>query len=59
MPRMGISDQVKSAIQDIVAPALHEIRGEMQAMHADIRRLDQKIDGVDTGLSHKIGRRCA
>jgi flagellar capping protein FliD len=54
MPRMGISDQVKSAIQDIVAPALHEIRGEMQAMHADIRRLDQKIDGVDTGLSHKI-----
>ena len=54
MPRMGIYDQVKSAIQDIVAPALHEIRGEMQAMHADIRRLDQKIDGVDTGLSHKI-----
>jgi hypothetical protein len=30
------------------------MRGEMQAMHADIRRLDQKIDGVDTGLSHKI-----
>jgi flagellar capping protein FliD len=54
MPRMGIYDQVKSAIQDIVAPALHEMRGEIQAMHADIRRLDQKIDGVDTGLSHKI-----
>src|SRR4030095_11809160 len=54
MPRMGIYDQVKSAIQDIVAPALHEMRGEIQAMHADIRRLDQKIDGVDTRLSHKI-----
>jgi hypothetical protein len=27
----GIDDQVKSAIQDIVAPALHEIRGAMQA----------------------------
>jgi flagellar capping protein FliD len=54
MPRMGIHDQVKSAIQDIVAPALHEMRGEIQAMHADIRRLDQKIDGVDTRLSHKI-----
>ena len=38
MPRMGIDDQVKSAIPDIVAPALHEIRGEMQAMHTDLRR---------------------
>ena len=55
MPRMGIYDQVKSAIQDIVAPALHEMRGEIQAMHADLRRLDQKIDGVDTRLGHKIG----
>ena len=54
MPRMGIYDQVKSAIQDIVAPALHEMRGEIQAMHADLRRLDQKIDGVDARLSEKI-----
>ena len=54
MPRVGIYDQVKSAIQDIVAPALHEMRGDIQAMHADIRRLDQKIDGVDTRLGHKI-----
>jgi hypothetical protein len=54
MPRMGIYDQVKSAIQDIVAPALHEIRGEIQAMHADIRGLDQKIDGVDRELRTAI-----
>jgi hypothetical protein len=54
MPRMGIYDQVKSALQDIVAPALHEIRGEMQAMHADLRRLDTKIDNVDARLGDKI-----
>ena len=51
MKRVGIYDQVKAAIQDLVAPALHEIRGEMQAIRAevqgirvDIRRLDEKID---------------
>ena len=60
MPRMGIYDQVKSAIQDIVAPALHEIRGEMQAMHADSaldRRTSastRKIDNVDARLGDKI-----
>ena len=54
MRRVGIYDQIKSAIQDIVAPALHEMRGDIQAMHVDIRRLDQKIDGVDTRLGHKI-----
>ena len=53
MPRMGIYDQVKSAIQDIVAPALHEMRGEIQVMHADLRRLDTKIDNVDARLSDK------
>ena len=54
MPRMGIDDQVKSAIQDIVAPALHEMRGEIQAMHADLRRLDTQNDTVDARLSDKL-----
>jgi len=31
MRRVEIYDQIKSAIQDVVAPALHEIRGEMHA----------------------------
>ncbi|MBI4628083.1 MAG: hypothetical protein HY729_05190 [Candidatus Rokubacteria bacterium] len=66
MRRGGIYDQVKSAIQDVVAPALHELRGEisalrsemrgeMQAMRADIQRLDQKIDGVDQKISYMKG----
>ena len=35
--------QIKKAFQDVVAPEIHELRGK-------IRRLDQKIDGVDQRL---------
>jgi hypothetical protein len=45
---MGVYDQIKKAFQDIVAPEIHELRGE-------IRRLDQKIDGVDALVTLKIG----
>ena len=59
MAAMGVYDQIKKAFQDIVAPEIHELRGE-------IRRLDQKIDGVDArfmvrlnGLDQKIDRQFA
>jgi len=48
MVRMGVYDQIKKAFQDIVAPEIHELRGE-------IRRLDQKIENVDARLTLKIG----
>lgn len=38
MPRMGVYDQIKTAFQDLVAPAIRELRG-------DIRLLDQKTTG--------------
>jgi hypothetical protein len=44
---MGVDDQIKKAFQDLIAPELHAIRG-------DIRVLDQKIDGVDARLGTKI-----
>ena len=47
MVRMGVYDQIKKAFQDIVAPELHALRG-------DIRVLDQKIDGVDSRLSARL-----
>jgi len=47
MKRMGIYDQIESAFQDLIAPELHVIRG-------DIHRLDQKIDGVDARLTTKV-----
>jgi chromosome segregation ATPase len=47
MVRMGVYDQIKRALQDLIAPELHAIR-------SDIRMLDQKIDGVDAKLTAKI-----
>jgi hypothetical protein len=45
MKAMGIDEQIKTAFQDLIAPELHAIRG-------DIRVLDQKIESLDqkTGL---------
>ncbi len=47
MARVGVYDQIKKALQDLIAPELHAIRG-------DIRLLDQKIDGVDARLTAKM-----
>jgi hypothetical protein len=47
MPAMGVYDQIKKAFQDVIAPEIHELHGE-------IRRLDQKIDGVDARLTIKL-----
>jgi hypothetical protein len=44
---MGVYEQIKAAIQDLLAPELQAIRG-------DLRRLEQKIDDVDARLTIKI-----
>ena len=35
-------DQITKAFQELIAPQLHEIRGDLRALRADIRTLDQK-----------------
>jgi hypothetical protein len=54
---MGIYDQIKSAFQDLVAPAFHElrghilaIRGEIEALRADIRLVDGKVDSLQAQM---------
>src|SRR6266542_5637274 len=47
MAGVGVYDQLKKVLQDVIAPDLH-------AMRADIRSLDQKIDGVDAKLTTKM-----
>jgi hypothetical protein len=51
---MGVDDQIKQAIQDLVARALHMIQGELTAARQRVDGLDQKIDGVDARLTIKI-----
>ena len=54
MARVGVYDQIKSAFQDLIAPELHAIRGDIAVLCGEIQRLDQKIDGVDARLGIKI-----
>ena len=51
---MGVYDQIKTAFQDIVAPEVHALRGDIRILDQRIIALDQKIDGVDARLSDKI-----
>ncbi len=47
MAGVGVYDQLEKVLQDVIAPDLHAIR-------ADVRSLDQKIDGADAKLTTKI-----
>ena len=54
MTDMGVYDQIKTAFQDIIAPELHALRGDIRVLDQKIVGLDQKIDGVDARLTIKI-----
>ena len=54
MVAMGVYDQIKKAFQDIVAPELHALRGEIRVLDQKIIALDQKIDAVDSRLTIRI-----
>lgn len=55
---MGLYDQIKPAFQDVIAPELHILRGDIQRLDQKIDQkimsLDQKIDAVDARLGIKI-----
>lgn len=44
---MGVYEEVKQALQDIVAP-------ELKALQVEIRRLDEKIDSLDGKLNARM-----
>ena len=61
MTAVGVYDQIKSAFQDIIAPELHALRGDIRVLDQTIVvldhkivGLDQKLDGVDARLTVKI-----
>jgi hypothetical protein len=47
-------DQIKTAFQNIIAPELHALRGDIRVLDQKIVALDQKVDGVDARLTVKI-----
>ncbi|PYN98717.1 MAG: hypothetical protein DMD91_14675 [Candidatus Rokuibacteriota bacterium] len=53
---MGVYDQVKTAFQDIIAPELHAIRGDIRVLDHRIVGLDQKIDSLRNELVSEIRR---
>src|SRR3990170_4220675 len=54
MRAVGVYDQVKRAFQDIIAPELSALRGDIHVLDHKIVGLDQKIDGADARLTVKI-----
>lgn len=61
MTSVGVYDQIKTAFQDIIAPELHALRGDIRVLDQKMVvldhkmvGLDQKIDGVDARLTVKI-----
>jgi predicted nucleic acid-binding Zn-ribbon protein len=49
-----VYDQIKKAFQDIVAPEIHALRGDVQRLDGRITAVEAKIDGVDGRLTAKI-----
>lgn len=49
---MSVYDQVKQALQDVVAP-------EIKALQIEIKRLDEKIDNRFASLDEKVNTRFA
>lgn len=47
-------DTVKQAFQDVIAPQLAEIKGELSAVRAEIRRIDNRLDNSEKRLDDKI-----
>ncbi len=54
MTAVGVSGQIKTAFQDIIAPELHVLRGDIRVLDQRVVSLDQKIGGVDARLTVKI-----
>jgi SMC interacting uncharacterized protein involved in chromosome segregation len=52
---MTVYDQVKQALQDIVAPELFAIKGEIRRLDERIDALDEKLGAQMKSLDEKLG----
>ena len=44
---MGAYDQMKKAFQDLIAPEIHALRGDIRVVNERVVALDQKIVALD------------
>jgi|SRR5215813_986392 len=50
----GMYDTVRQVFQDIIAPQIEGLKGEMTALRAEQRRLDEKMDLLTTMLTKRL-----
>ncbi|MCM8805092.1 MAG: hypothetical protein NC833_07580 [Candidatus Omnitrophica bacterium] len=51
---VSIYTQIKKALQDVVAPELKEIKGNIKSLETEIKRLDDKITVEAKRIDDKI-----
>ncbi len=51
-----IYEAVKTAVQDIIAPQLEAVKGEISSLRIEIKRLDEKIDSSRNEIKADISR---
>lgn len=56
MALFNIYESVKRAVQDFVSPEVQRLVGELRALQAKIRRLDEKIDAKHNEVLAQIYR---
>ena len=55
MASRGTYDTVKQAIQDLIAPELERIKGQLSGLDARIGALDTKLEAKTVALADKLG----
>ena len=53
---MSVYDQIKAAFQDIVAPEIRALHGEIKTLQVEIKRLDEKVESAKNELLSEIRR---
>ena len=51
---MAVYDQIKKAFQDIVAPEIRALQGDIKALQVEVKRLDDKMDTGLKALNDKM-----
>lgn len=46
MRGVGVYDQIKSVFQDIVAPEIHSLRGEIGSLRSEVQGLGIRVDSL-------------